>query len=90
MDLTQESEQHVEQVAKETLDHFDAVATAAQNAIGSAPSLGTDALASINTLTFVSALQRRGQISQENRESYRILAREPAIARVVVIDDAGR
>jgi hypothetical protein len=38
MELTQESIQHVEQLAKETLDHFDAVATAARNAIENSPS----------------------------------------------------
>jgi DNA polymerase III delta prime subunit len=90
MELTQESKQYVEQVAKEALGHFDAVATAAQKAIWSAPSLGTDSLASVNSLTSATALQKLGQISQENHDSYQILAREPSIARIVVIDDKGK
>ena len=90
MELKQESKKHVEQVAKETLDHFDAIAMAAQRAIRSAPSLGTDGLACVNTLTSSSALQRLRQISQENLESYQILAREPAIARVAVVDEDGQ
>lgn len=90
MDLTQQSKQHVEQVAKDALDQFDKVATAAQTAIRNAPHSGTDALAAVNTLTGGAAVQRLGQINQENLESYQILAREPAIARVSVLDEEGR
>jgi len=90
MDLTQQSKQHVEQVARDALDQFDKVATAAQTAIRNAPNLGTDALAAVNTLTGGAAVQRLGQINQENLESYQILAREPAIARVAVVDEEGR
>lgn len=90
MDLTQQSKQHVEQVARDALDQFDKVATAAQTAIRTAPNLGTDALAAVNTLTGGAAVQRLGQINQENLESYQILAREPAIARVAVLDEDGR
>lgn len=90
MDLTQQSKQHVEQVARDALDQFDKVATAAQAAIRNAPNLGTDALAAVNTLTGAAAVQRLGQINQENLESYQILAREPAIARVAVLDEDGR
>lgn len=90
MDLTQQSKQHVEQVARDALDQFDKVATAAQAAIHNAPNLGTDALAAVNTLTGGAAVQRLGQINQENLESYQVLAREPAIARVAVLDEEGR
>ena len=44
MELTQESKQHVERVARDALDQFDKVAAAAQKAIRNAPNLGTDAL----------------------------------------------
>ena len=90
MDLTQQSKQHVEHVARDALDLFDKVATAAQTAIRNVPNLGTDALAAVNTLTGGAAVQRLGQINQENLESYQILAREPAIARVAVLDEEGR
>ena len=90
MDLTQQSKQHVEQVARDALDQFDKVASAAQTAIRNAPNLGTDALAAVNTLTGGAAVQRLGQINQENLESYQTLAREPAIARVAVLDEEGR
>lgn len=90
MDLKQQSKQHVEQVARDALDQFDKVATAAQAAIRNAPNLGTNALAAVNTLTSGAAVQRLGQINQENLESYEVLAREPAIARVAVLDEDGR
>lgn len=90
MDLTLQSKQHVEQVARDALDQFDKVASAAQTAIRNAPNLGTNALAAVNTLTGGAAVQRLGQINQENLESYQILAREPAIARVAVLDEDGR
>lgn len=90
MDLTQQSKQLVEQVARDALDQFDRIATVAQAAIRNAPNLGSDALAAVNTLTGGAAIQRLGQINQENLESYQILAREPAIARVAVLDEDGR
>jgi len=40
-------------------------------------------------MTSSSTIQRLDQISQANRESYQVLATEPAIARVVVIDEEG-
>ena len=90
MELTQESKQHVERVARDALDQFDKVAAAAHNAIRNAPNLGTDALVVAQTFTGGAAVQRLGQISQENLESYQILAREPAIARVAVVDEDGQ
>ena len=90
MELTQESKQHVERVARDALDQFDKVAAAAHKAIRNAPNLGTDALVVAQTFTGGAAVQRLGQISQENLESYQILAREPAIARVAVVDENGQ
>ena len=89
MDLPQQSKQHVEQIARDSLDQFKKVATAAQAAIHNAPNLG-NTLAAVNTLTDGAAVQRLGKINQENLESYQILAREPAIARVAVLDKEGR
>jgi DNA polymerase III delta prime subunit len=89
MDLTQETTQHIKLIAADTLAIFENVAEVAQIALRDAHVLGSDSLASVNTLTSGSALQRLGQISQERRESYQILAHEPAIARVVVADTKG-
>ena len=89
MELTTESRQHIEQVAGEALTQLDSIAKAAKRNLHDGRTLGSDALASVNTMTSSSAIQKLDQISQANRESYQILAAEPAIARVVVVDEEG-
>ncbi|EKQ6357320.1 ATP-binding domain-containing protein [Pseudomonas aeruginosa] len=89
MELTTESRQHIEQVAGEALTKLESIAAAAKRNLHDGRTLGSDALASVNTMTSSSAIQKLDQISQANRESYQILAAEPAIARVVVVDEEG-
>lgn len=89
MALTTESRQHMEQVAGEALTQLDSIATAAKRNLHDGRTLGSDALASVNTMTYSSAIQNLDQISQANRESYQVLAAEPAIVRVVVVDEEG-
>lgn len=89
MELTTESKQHIEQVAGEALSRLDSIATAAIRNLYDGRTLGSNTLASVNTMTSSSAIQKLNQISQANRESYQILAAEPAIARVVVVDEEG-
>jgi DNA polymerase III delta prime subunit len=87
--LSDESRKHIELVADETLMQLERIATTAAAKLKSKTAQGFDALANINTMTSTSAIQRMDQISQENRESFQVLASEPAIARVVVIDEEG-
>ncbi|KAF0808604.1 UvrD/REP helicase [Alcanivorax sp. S71-1-4] len=89
MELKTESKQHIEQVAGEALTQLESIAAAANGKLRDGRTLGSDALASINTMTSSSAIQKLDQISQANRESYQVLAAEPAIARVVVMDEEG-
>ncbi|HYA41375.1 MAG TPA: hypothetical protein VEF34_08740, partial [Syntrophobacteraceae bacterium] len=89
MDLTQETKQHIKVVATETLDLFEEVAVRAKTKLSDTRVLGPEVLVNINTLTSGLAVQRLAQIDRANRECYQILAREPAIARVVVTDDEG-
>jgi DNA polymerase III delta prime subunit len=89
MGLTTESRQHIEHLADEALMQLESIAVAARGRLLDERTLGSDALASINTMTSGSAIQRLDQISQANRESYQVLAVEPAIARVVVMDEEG-
>lgn len=89
MELTTESRQHIEQVAGEALTQLESIADAAKGKLHDGRTLGSDALASINKMTSSSAIQKLDQISQANRESYQVLAAEPAIARVVVMDEEG-
>lgn len=87
MDLTLRDRERIEFIADDTLNQFENVATAAQKALHDGHALGSESLASVNTLTATSAINRLGQIDQSKRESLQILAREPAIARVVVVDN---
>lgn len=87
--LNDESRIHIEQIAGEALAQLESIAETARGKLHNGRTLGSEALASINTMTSSSAIQNLGQISQVNRESYQTLASEPAIARVVAEDDTG-
>lgn len=87
--LNDESRKRIEQVAGEALAKLEKIAETAKSKLHDGRTLGSDALASINTMTSSSAIQRLDQISQANRESYQVLVTEPAIARVVVVDEEG-
>ncbi len=87
--MNDESRGYVERVAVEALSQFDRVAKAAKKKLHAGRTLSSNTLASINTMTSSSATQRLDQISQANRESYQVLAVEPAIARIVVMDEEG-
>ena len=87
--LNDESKRHIEQVAGEALAQLESIAEAAKSKLHDGRNLGSNSLASINTMTSFSAIQRLDQISQANRESYQVLVAEPAIARVVVADEEG-
>lgn len=89
MALTTESRQHIEQVAEDVLGQFERTASAAKSKLSKTASLTADALAGVNTLTSGSAIQRLREIDSQNRASYELLSREPAIARVVVEDEDG-
>lgn len=89
MEMTSESRQHIEHLAEEALTQLDSIAAAAKSKLLDGRTLGSDALASINTMTSSSAVRRLDQINQANRDSYAVLEREPAIARVVVTDEEG-
>lgn len=87
--LNEESRKHIEQFADETLAQLESIAETAKGKLYDGRTPGSDALANINTMTSSSAIQRLDKIGQENRESYQVLVAEPAIARVVVVDEEG-
>lgn len=87
--LNEESRKHIEQFADEALAQLESIAETAKGKLYDGRTLGSDALANINTMTSSSAIQRLDKIGQENRESYQVLVAEPAIARVVVVDEEG-
>ncbi|MEP7339915.1 MAG: ATP-binding domain-containing protein [Acidobacteriota bacterium] len=86
MNLAPESRHHIESIASETLDLFERVVEAAKSKLRNTREPGPDVFANLNTMTSGSAMQNLRQINQANRDSYHVLASEPAIARVVVAD----
>lgn len=89
MGLTTESQQYARHIADEALPQLESIAAVAKAKLQDKQKLGPNDLASINTLTSDTAIQNLDQISQANRESRQILAAEPAIARIVVMDGEG-
>ncbi|MGO8868994.1 MAG: ATP-binding domain-containing protein [Alphaproteobacteria bacterium] len=87
---TEDQRRHLGNVAKQTLDVFSQIATGARERLAepSRPSAG--AFASINAFTSSQALNNLDQVGQSAREDCERLAREPAIARVVVKDENGK
>jgi len=91
MAISKETESHLRPIADEILSTFSQVAEAAKAQLaGVSSASGAGAFATINTFTSTEAVRNREQISEANIEGYRILTREPAIARVVVTDEDGR
>ena len=82
--------QHIRPIAEESLTTFDQIARSAKAALeGSGSSGGPTSFASMNTFTSFEALKNQTRISEANQEGYRTLSREPAIARVTVVDEDG-
>ena len=79
----------VRPIASESLEVFSQIAQAAEKEISSGAASNVGSFATINTFTSTDAVRNRSQISDSNLESYRILSREPAIARIVVADKEG-
>jgi DNA polymerase III delta prime subunit len=86
MSFTQKSKGQVDQVAAESLAMMANVADRAQSELRS-NGPGATSLASVNTLTSARAVQHLNSINIANLEGNQILIREPAIARVVVLDE---
>ncbi len=89
VDQKQEITQRIEHISEESLTQFQKVAEAAQSALHNDHAVGSETFAAINTFTGTAAIGRLDQINQENRQSAQILAKEPAIARVVFVDEFG-
>ena len=87
MDISTKLNVHLEFIADEALMQFSCIATEVANNLRDGHTPDTSSLASVNTFTSGSALKRLNEVGQSNPASYRVLAREPAIARIVVTDE---
>lgn len=87
LQISENSRQHIELVAQDILKRFDEISAQAR-AHGSYDSgAGVTPFANVNTLTSGAAIKTLTDARRATQESYQILAREPAIARVVVADE---
>src|SRR5882672_3246073 len=89
MALSKGSKKHLETIADDALATFKKVADAARALLGNVPKADPAAFAAINSLNTL-AVENLAKIQSELRESNEHLTREPAIARVVVADTAGK
>ncbi|ABK97874.1 ATP-binding domain-containing protein [Pelobacter propionicus] len=83
-----EQQTDIKPLAGEVLENFERISSLAKSKLNEGAVAGTNAFASINTMTSNST-ERLDQISSANRESYKVLSSEPAIARIMVADRAG-
>jgi hypothetical protein len=78
-------------IAEESLAVFDQIARSAKASLeGTTTGGGPTVFASMNTFTSTEALKNQNKILEANLDGYRTLSREPAIARVTVIDEDGQ
>ena len=81
---------HITDLARYTLDVFTRIESVAKEKIAATQDIGSDAFAHANTFTGTEANQTLDKINREAREGYSQLAREPAIARLVLEDESGK
>ncbi len=82
--------EHLLELARGTLNHFEATASAAQSELDDQYMPSPNAFAVINTMTGERAVRGLHTVTQERRRELRGLTTEPAIARLLIIDEAGR
>jgi hypothetical protein len=83
----QPGQQRLTDIAKNTLDFFETVAEGARAGLETIGGPTVSALAVVNTLTADRAAKRLREISDDMRRDLVQLSLEPAIARIVVLND---
>lgn len=90
MSNSEDNQKRLEEIAEESLDTFAEVAESAKSKIAEALSSGgSGVIANPHSWDSHRAIANIQQINREVTEGYRILSREPAIARVAVTDEDG-
>jgi hypothetical protein len=77
-------------VAKHTLEFFSETAADAQEQLGKGRTVGPDDLVAGNAMTGDQAARNLDAIGEMRASEMRLLSVEPAIARIVAIDEAGK
>ena len=87
--MSNNTKQHLELIAVTTLEAFKEIAAAVKEGLSQPIISPESVMANPNTLTSTSAITNLERILDQNRVSLRHLSDEPAIARIVAIDDKG-
>ncbi len=85
-----DQQQHIKDIAKESLEIFKTISEKASREVVKPGVNTTGVLAYHNTVTDRTSIENLDSIRKSNIEGYQFLAKEPAISRVVAIDEAGR
>jgi len=85
----QDQQEHLIELAQVSLNTFAAIANKAAEKISQSVHNHAEGIANINTFTGSSSVNAIAKSSNEVREGYESLEREPAIARVVAEDEKG-
>lgn len=89
MTISDEIKERIGAIADDALGVFENVVDAARAQLIGSPIASAGAFANINTLTSPNAVPSLQRVSAENQKNFETLIEEPAIARIVVADDAG-
>ncbi|TIW22063.1 MAG: DNA helicase UvrD [Mesorhizobium sp.] len=81
------NQEEIQRVSEDSLNILERISSAAKKKLGEPYTTGPSALANLNTLTSSEAIKALGAIDGASRRRLETLAREPAIARVVVLSD---
>jgi hypothetical protein len=82
-------QKEIKRIAANTLNLFYRVAESARAQLRELRPATANVFASVNTLTSQSAMQSLSRMDEERRDALETLSREPAIARVVAVNDQG-
>lgn len=89
MTKERQDQEIIELIAESTLSVFSEISSIARSQLEQIRPSGPDTLASVNTLTDNEAVKSLESISAKGRNDRQVMAREPAIARVVAKRDDG-
>jgi len=81
--------EHIKEVSRESLNIFNEIATEAKRKEDEGAGQSGDAFASQNTFTGTSAIDSLSRISRTTLGGYKSLQREPAISRLVLLNEEG-
>lgn len=87
MSLDADRNNHIGEIARQALNIFETVSARAREELARFRGPTAESLAPLNTLTTEKAVAKLNEIGREMLDGHQILAREPAIARVVAIDE---